>query len=153
MAWGTSEPQKPRAPEGSSSGQGFPSSSPFLISLRERSGPATLPGTAAWEPGGCSGVVACIWVCWAAGDGGGRTIWWVQDRGGPASAAPISGSRWGGGHACAAQKALPSPHLRRWFLEGWRLHDFGRPVAVVLLLLLGQLLLHQVNVTAGGDGG
>lgn len=49
--------------------------------------------------------------------------------------------------------ALPSPHLWRWLLEGWRLQDFGRPVAVVPLLLLGQLLLHQVNVAAGGDGG
>lgn len=43
----------------------------------------------------------------------------------------------------------PPAHLGGRLLEGRRLQDFGRPVAVVALLLLGQLLLHQVNVTAG----
>ena len=74
-------------------------------------GRATLPGTAAWEPGGCSGVVACTWVCWAAGSGGGRNVWWVEDQGGPTSAAPIGGSRRGDEPACAActGAALSSP--------------------------------------------
>lgn len=90
-------------------------------------------------------MVVCTWVCWAVG----RNTWWVQDRGDPTSAAPISGSRWGD----EAARALPSPHLGRWLLVGRRLHDFGRPVAVVPLLLLGQFLFHQVNVAAGGQGG
>lgn len=103
------------------------------------------PGTAAWEPGGCSGVVVCAWVCWAVG----RNTRWVQDRGGPMSAASMGGSRWGD----EAARALASPHLGRWLLVGRWLHDFGRPVAVVPLLLLGQFLLHQVNVAAGGQRG
>lgn len=113
------------------------------------SGRATLPGTAAWEPGGCSGAVACTGVCWAAGSGGGVKCM----VGGRIGEVPLLQHPSVGRGGAVNLPTLPSPHLRRWLLEGWRLHDFGRPVAVVPLLLLGQVLLHQVNVTAGGDGG
>lgn len=55
-------------------------------------------------------------------------------------------------HPMSLHSILPTFHLGGWLLGGGWLHDFGRPVAVVPLLLVGQILLHQVNVTAWGEG-
>lgn len=151
--WGTSEPQKPRAPETSSSRQGFLASTPLLRSLWDA--PAVQPylelqlgsqevALGWWLVPGSAGL-------WGAEEGethGGCKIGEV-----PLLQHPSAGRGGEMNLPALPARALPSPHLRRWLLEGWRLHDFGRPVAVVPLLLLGQLLLHQVNVTAGGDGG